>query len=231
MGGGSYGVEGFGSTGILGDGSLVGVSGMASSASGTGLMGQCVMSTCNPLLLNNHSGTATFYVTDGGDIYAHGTLHAFLRTRDGNVAKTYAPTSTLPTIEDFGSGQIVNGAGIVHIDPSFANMSDEAGYQVFLTPQGDNHGLYVTQKTAATFAVRESMGGRSTLAFDYRIVARQNGHSGERAAIARTASDLGEPIRAIPHPQMLQAPKTPRAARTTADTHTVPDLARRLRNP
>jgi hypothetical protein len=42
---------------------------------------------------------------------------------------------------------------------------------VFLTPDGNSHGLYVTQKTPAGFVVRENDNGRSTLDFEYRIVA------------------------------------------------------------
>jgi hypothetical protein len=43
---------------------------------------------------------------------------------------------------------------------------------VFLTPQGDCNGLYVAQKSSAGFEVRELRGGRSSLTFDYRIVAK-----------------------------------------------------------
>ena len=97
----------------------------------------------------------------------------------------------MQTIEDFGSGTLVAGTGVVHIDPSFAQMGDGAGYEVFLTPKGDSNGLYVAQENATSFVVRESRGGRSTLAFDYRIVAKQYGHSTERASIAQSAAAFG----------------------------------------
>ena len=42
---------------------------------------------------------------------------------------------------------------------------------VFITPAGDSRGLYVANRTLAGFWVRENQGGRSTLFFDYRIVA------------------------------------------------------------
>jgi hypothetical protein len=41
-------------------------------------------------------------------------------------------------------------------------------YMVFITPEGDNRGLYVTQKSGSGFEVRESQGGHSTLPFNYR---------------------------------------------------------------
>jgi len=44
-------------------------------------------------------------------------------------------------------------------------------YHVFLTPNGDCRGLYVKQKTAASFEVHELGGGTSSVSLDYRIVA------------------------------------------------------------
>jgi hypothetical protein len=43
-------------------------------------------------------------------------------------------------------------------------------YSVFLTPEGDCHGLYVRSKKADSFVVRELKGGKSSIAFSYRIV-------------------------------------------------------------
>ena len=99
----------------------------------------------------------------------------------------------MQTIEDFGSGAIVNGSGSVHLDPAFAQTIDGGGYQVFLTADGDNRGLYVAQKTATGFVVRDTQGGRSSLAFDYRVVARQYGHAAERTSVAASAEAFGAP--------------------------------------
>jgi hypothetical protein len=46
---------------------------------------------------------------------------------------------------------------------------------VFITPEGDSRGVYVTAKTSLGFTVRENQGGQSTLAFSYRIVAKPYG--------------------------------------------------------
>jgi hypothetical protein len=55
-------------------------------------------------------------------------------------------------------------------------------YHVFLTPNGDCKGLYVTKKTANSFEVRELGGGKSSIAFDYRIMARRKGYEDVRMA-------------------------------------------------
>jgi hypothetical protein len=55
-------------------------------------------------------------------------------------------------------------------------------YQVFLTPNGDCKGLYVTQKTPTSFVVRELGGGTSGIVFDYRILAKRKGYENIRLA-------------------------------------------------
>ena len=75
--------------------------------------------------------------------------------------------------EDFGSAQLHNGVAEVALLPSFLDTVEiQSGYHIFLTPNGDSRGLYVTQKTADGFEVREHGGGKSNIAFDYRLVAR-----------------------------------------------------------
>lgn len=93
----------------------------------------------------------------------------------------YAPRETVPTMEDLGEGQLTDGRAVVALDPKFASVIDQhANYLVFLTPEGDCRGLYVAQKTPTAFTVRELQGGRSTLQFDYRIVAKPYGDNAPR---------------------------------------------------
>jgi hypothetical protein len=85
---------------------------------------------------------------------------------------TYTAQTTQPVTEDFGEAQLIAGQAYVRLDAGFASVTQRgAQYLVFLTPQGDTKGLYVTQKTATGFVVRETNSGRSSIAFDYRIVA------------------------------------------------------------
>jgi hypothetical protein len=95
--------------------------------------------------------------------------------------ETYAVQSTENWIEDFGSAELRDGAATVSIDPLFAQtVNTDVAYHVYLTPNGDTQGLYVTEKQPGSFVVRETGGGRSSIAFDYRIVAKRKGHEAER---------------------------------------------------
>jgi hypothetical protein len=193
---GNFGVRSFGAAaGVFGDSSNTGVIGVGTDY---GVIAQSGAAGAKPFAVENEGGTTLIYADDSGNLYVHGTVHSFVGTRDGNVGQTFEPKSTMQTLEDFGSGSIVEGTGSVALDPSFARMIDGSGYEVFLTPQGDNRGLYIAKKTATSFVVRESQGGRSTLAFDYRIVARQYGHAAERSSIATTAAAFGEPRVPVP---------------------------------
>ncbi len=78
--------------------------------------------------------------------------------------------------EDFGTGQLVNGQATVTIEPIFLEtINTDQPYHVFVTPLGDCSGLYVTNKTATSFDVRELGGGTSNVEFDYRIAAKRLG--------------------------------------------------------
>jgi hypothetical protein len=150
-----------------------------------------------PFVGSGSSGVV-FFVDHSGDLYYAGTLSTAVATPHGTVGRMYVPKSTMQTMEDFGSGSLVNGSGTVHLDASFAQMMDGTGYQVFLTPEGDCNGLYIAQKNASSFVVRELHAGHASLAFDYRIVARQYGHSSDRASIAQSTAAFGLPHAAAP---------------------------------
>ena len=73
------------------------------------------------------------------------------------------------------------------IEPIFAqtvNLTED--YYVFVTPLGDCP-LYVTDKTAGSFAVQAMGGSTCSVAFDYRIVARRLGYENVRLEPAGAA--------------------------------------------
>ncbi len=128
-------------------------------------------------------------------------------TTSGAKVKTYGASQSLPTMEDFGEAQLVNGQAAVTLERTFASTIDaNRSYLVFVTPEGDCHGLYVASKTPRGFVVRELMGGHNTLAFQYRIVAHPFGDSATRLAAAGT-----KPHFAITQHRLAQ----PLAARST----------------
>jgi hypothetical protein len=151
-------------------------------------------------------GCDVMSLDSGGNMILLGNLTIFgtplirTKTGTGHAVSTYSTQQTEPTVEDFGQGQLVNGVGAVRLDPAFANTMDlRKSYLVFITPDGDSRGLYTTQKTPSGFVVRENGGGRSTLAFDYRIVGKPFDNSSPRLPFAPSeiTSTRGEQMDAL----------------------------------
>jgi hypothetical protein len=85
--------------------------------------------------------------------------------------------------EDAGSGQLSSGQAVVNVESVFGEtVNTDVEYHVFLTPNGDCKGLYVAQKSANSFVVKELGGGTSNIAFDYRIMAKRKGFETVRLA-------------------------------------------------
>lgn len=130
-----------------------------------------------------------------GSLVQGGSPLLKVNTPSGPVA-TYASRSTRPAIEDDGEAQMVNGFAQVAIDRAFsATINRGVSYLVFITPDGPNQGLYVANKTPGGFTVRENGNGRSSLTFDYRIVAAPADTPMRRLpSLAQTLADLRRPV-------------------------------------
>lgn len=175
------------------------------NSGGHALITACASGSANPC----DSFDARFVVDGVGDVITHASIDA-----DGNVdilgqyqvngncvagcmrphngspgraVKRYVATSTVPSAEDYGEAQLVDGQAHVSLSSDFANVIDRhASYLVFITPEGDTNGVYVTQKTASGFVVRENHNGHSAVAFQYRIVAKPYGEVDSRLPIVQT---------------------------------------------
>ena len=98
---------------------------------------------------------------------------------DGTQRVLHCMESPEPWFEDFGAARLKRGRTVVKLDADFAKVIKRGDYTVFLTPEGDCRGLYV-RKSAASFEVRELAGGKSSVAFSYRVVGRRKDIRGHR---------------------------------------------------
>ena len=188
---GSTGVEGIGSIyGVFGKGAAVGVEGLMTSSSTTGTAVLAVDLQGVGLLYEgiDPHGNDLFKVDSGGNVFAQSFTSPFMtgfqQTASGSHVTTYVNQTSVPSLEDFGEAQLVSGRAFVPIDRSFASAIDGKGYLVFITPEGDTRGLFVTRKSARGFEVHENQAGRSTVTFSYRIVARPFASTGQRLPTA-----------------------------------------------
>lgn len=118
-----------------------------------------------------------------GKLTVTGTKSAVVKLKDGKGVSLYAVESSENWFEDFGSSKLRKGRALVAIESTFAEtVNTGMEYHVFLTPNGESRGLYVTNKKGTSFEVREVNGGKSEISFSYRIVAKRKGYEDQRLA-------------------------------------------------
>jgi hypothetical protein len=127
-------------------------------------------------------------VTVTGKLTVLGIKAAGVPFPDGSRRLLYCLESPDSWFEDFGSARLSRGRAVVKLDADFAKVVKLNECHVFLTPQGECRGLYVRRKGGRSFEVRELQGGRSSIRFSYRIVARRKDVPGERFAKVEPAS-------------------------------------------
>jgi hypothetical protein len=209
--------------GVAGLGPVYGVFGSATNtpAGGAGVGAQ---STGGNIFVGFNSSSQVFAVDQNGNVIISGQIYtsgscsagcAKTGDQSGRHIVSFTPVESEQTTEDFGSGQLRDGMARVQIASDFANTIDKhANYMVFLSPEGDTRGLFVSDKTPTGFAVHENQGGRATVAFSYRIVAKPYGVAQQRLPMINVAAhfapgDLHKPTsigRLVPRPAKIPRP-------------------------
>jgi hypothetical protein len=231
----SFGVRGdleeptaSGAAGLFLSFSPTGVPGMFQNFSGQGLLLQGLSGPFNGPQKEVFSVDVNGNLQISGNLTVTGTKSSTARLKDGREVALYAVESPENWFEDFGSGEMNNGAAWVPLEASFAEATNAAvNYHVFLTANGDSSGLYVSRKTPAGFEVREHGGGASNVTFDYRIVVRRRGYEAIRMAEVHRDTKTSEQLaglvnsgnlkkvgavkvpRIVPPPAIRQVPPQP----------------------
>ncbi|MFN8525260.1 MAG: hypothetical protein U0821_19360 [Chloroflexota bacterium] len=185
------------------------------SASGPGTLG--VSSNGIGVYAVSHHGWGLYSQSPGyagvfqGAVYIAGGLQLLggfltaVKHPDGSTRAAHGVTSAEPLMEDVGRARLTNGTAHVGLDPAFAALIQSVDYTVFLSPEGDSNGLFVTNKTTSDFDVREQKGGASNLDFGYRVVARRR--DAEHTRLAKL--DHLDPLPDVKHTEMPASPPEP----------------------
>jgi len=190
--GGMVGIYGLGpNIGIEGEGGGVGVLGFSST--GHGVIG---IAPTRGKFAGSFSGN----VQVTGSITVFGAKSAAVRTGRNDYRRLYSMESPESWFEDFGESALRSGRASVRIPKDFAPLIRTGDYHVFITPYGDCGGLFVANRTGTRFDVRELNGGKSSVRFAYRIVARRKDIPGKRLEKV-LLPDLPEPQRPARKPR------------------------------
>ncbi len=160
------------------------------TTSGNGVYGQVSVAPQGGVIGRQLDSSGNWAMYAFGNIGATGTKSSVVTVDNGTrQVALYAVESPGVWFEDYGSGKLVSGVATVKIDPAYAQtVNTGVEYHVFLTPDADCEGLYVTARTATGFEVRELHQGKSNVPFDYRIIARRRGYETKRLADVTNAT-------------------------------------------
>jgi hypothetical protein len=155
------------------------------------------------------------YAFDAANAETLGGLPAteYVRATDLKATDVAATAEALAAATPL-TATTITGTGTPNYVPKFTTAANIA----------DSESLYVINKTATSFEVRESKGGTSTLIFDYRIMAKRRGYEAQRL------TDVTERFNAeqkAAHPPMdpNAAPRAPRLRPQLRPLPATPDSA------
>lgn len=130
-------------------------------------------------------------------IIGNGNVSTLVDDSAGNKRILFAPEAPEILFEDYGVGKLQNGSVYIEIDPLFAksiHVSEKHPLKVFIQLEGECNGVFVTEKTASGFLVKELNGGTSNTPFSYHIVANRADDIASDGSIASKHVGLRFPI-------------------------------------
>jgi hypothetical protein len=170
-----------GGCGTAGSGTTIGIYGTAvSTTAGTQRSGGYFASNANtatPPQFSNYTYVAAMTTANlSRKIEGPGTVNTVVKAPNGEMVTLTCPEAPEILFEDYGIGELVNGESHITIDPVFsANIHVDGNHplKVYIQPEGDCNGVYVFNKSAAGFDVRELNNGKSNIKFAWHIVANR----------------------------------------------------------
>lgn len=107
-------------------------------------------------------------------ILGFGTVNTLVQDNEGKERIMAAPEAPEALFQDYGIGKLINGYAKIDIDPVLTKnirVDETHPMKVFIQLEGDCKGVYVFNKTATSFEVKELQSGSSNVSFSYQIVA------------------------------------------------------------
>ncbi|NND52571.1 MAG: hypothetical protein HKN54_09190 [Flavobacteriaceae bacterium] len=114
-------------------------------------------------------GTFTDY-----KIIGSGMNSTIVNNTEGKPVTMVSPEAPEVLFQDYGIGKLNNGYAKIDLDPNLTKnirVDDEHPIKVFVQLEGDCNGVYVTNKSASGFEVKELQGGNSNVSFSWSITA------------------------------------------------------------
>lgn len=109
-------------------------------------------------------------------IIGGGSVSTIVPDSNGQKRVMFASESPEITFTDSGVGKLNNGSTTIQIDPTLAKniqVDEKHPLKVFIQLEGDCNGVYVTNKSANSFTVKELANGNSNISFSWYLIANR----------------------------------------------------------
>jgi hypothetical protein len=162
--------------GIEAAGNFVGVEGRANGPQATSTgdkMGGLFYVSSNATI-NNFSAVGAVIDFTNYKIIGGGIVSTLVKDEQDKVRIMVAPESPEALFQDYGIGTLINGYAKIDVDPILTkNIRVDKSHplKVFIQLEGDCNGVFVYNKSASGFEVKELQNGSSNVSFSYQIVA------------------------------------------------------------
>lgn len=156
-------------SGVAGTGSEIGVYGKSTSEEANIIFGGYFSSEWGGLARVGGWVGLTQY-----KIIGNGNVSTIVKNVNEEPIIMFAPEAPEILFQDYGIGKLSNGTAVILIDPNFSKnirVDENHPLKVFVTLEGDCNGVYVTEKSAQGFTVKELQNGNSNVSFSWQIVA------------------------------------------------------------
>ena len=127
-------------------------------------------STTDYVFVGARNNNTSYKVLGGGSV------STMVKDDEGNNRILHATETPEILFEDFGTGKLINGVAYIDLDPVFSKnifVSEKHPMKVFIQLEGDSKGVYVSEKSAKGFSVKELQNGSSNVSFSWNVVANR----------------------------------------------------------
>lgn len=121
-------------------------------------------------------------------IIGPGTVNTIVKDLKGELVALSCPETPENLFQDFGTGALISGKAHITIDPVFAKnivVDQSHPLRVYIQPEGDCKGVFVSNKTQFGFDVTELNGGSSNVTFSYFVSANRADEVNADGSISR----------------------------------------------
>jgi len=193
-------------SGVAGEGLTTGVYGVSNSTTSTAFGGYFVNDGSYAYV----GGWENFLGWTDYKILGSGIVSTIVKGTDNQLLTMACPESPEVLFQDYGIGQLVNGSARINIDPNFTKnirVDTEHPMKVFVQLEGDCNGVFVTNKSANGFDVKELQGGNSNVSFSWSITATRADEDRQLSSGDIKTSEFGWRFKPAPGPMEVKKTK------------------------